>query len=165
MRFLKLFVVCSALLVATAAPAFAQDSIGAGVSFYDDDIETGVGFNVDYSKAFVGNDQVALAAVGEFGLNRFDEGDVTATSYLGGVRVQGALANRVLPFGQFLIGAEHCCDATNLALQPGFGVDIAIGPRVNLRAQVDFRNVRYEDDINETYQRYTVGISLPLQRR
>jgi hypothetical protein len=158
-----LFVVCTAFLAATAVPAFAQDSLGAGVSFYDDEIETGVGFNVDYSKSFVGRDQIALAAVGEFGLNRFDE--VTATSYLGGIRVQGALAPRVMPFGQFLIGAEHCCESTNLALQPGFGVDVAISPLVNLRAQVDFRNVRYEDDLNETYQRYTVGISLPLSRR
>jgi hypothetical protein len=159
----KSLFVCTALIAATAGTAFAQDTVGAGVSFYDDEIETGVGFNLDYGKAVIDRDQAAFAVVGEFGLNRFEE--ATATSYLGGVRVQGKLANRVLPYGQFLIGAEHCCESTNLALQPGFGVDVAINPYLNVRAQVDFRNVRYEDDINETYQRYTVGISIPVGRR
>jgi hypothetical protein len=160
---IKSLFLCTALLFATAGTALAQDSFGAGVSFYDDDTETGVGFNLDYGKAIVDRPQAAVAAVGEFGLNRFDAGN--AYSYLGGVRVQGKLADRVMPFGQFLIGAERWSENNNLALQPGFGVEVALNPYMNVRAQVDFRNVRYDDDVNETYQRYSFGIAIPLPRR
>ena len=91
--------------------------------------------------------------------DKFD--GATVTSYLGGIRVRGNLNDKIAPFGQFLVGAEHCCGSTETTFQPGVGIDFAINPTLNFRAQVDFRTVRYaEDDLNS--QRYTFGISIPL---
>ena len=154
----KTALVSSALLLGLAVPAAAQGQLGAGISFLDSS-STGAGVTVDYAYPIVPLTRGAVSVVGDFGLNRFD--GATVTSYLAGLRVRGNLNSRVAPFGQFLVGAEHCCGSTETALQPGFGVDFAITPTLNFRAQVDFRTVRYEgDDSND--QRYTFGVSLPL---
>ncbi len=159
--FIKSFLFGSAFLLAAAVPVAAQGTVGVGVSFLHDSSETAPGFTLDYSQPVVSNDGVSVAAVGDFGLNKFD--GATATSYLGGVRVLGNVSEQVGVFGQFLLGAEHCCDSTEFAFQPGFGIDIAINPQVNFRAQVDFRTVRFEGE-NFNSQRYTFGISVPVGR-
>lgn len=159
---LKSVFVASALLLATAGSAHAQGTVGAGVSFLHSDGGTANGFTVDYSSVGGAKDKAAVGIVGDFGLSR-DNG-VTGTSYLGGVRVAIPGNEKVKPFAQFLLGAEHCCATTNFAWQPGAGVDIAINANLNVRAQVDFRRVRADGlDFNE--QRYTFGVSVPLGGR
>lgn len=155
----KTILASSSLLLALAVPAAAQGQLGAGISFLHDSSETAPGFTVDYAYPIVPLTRGAIAVVGDFGLNKFD--GATATSYLGGIRVRGNLNDKIAPFGQFLVGAEHCCGSTDTTFQPGVGIDFAINPTLNFRAQVDFRTVRYpEDDLNS--QRYTFGISIPL---
>jgi hypothetical protein len=152
----------SALLLALATPAVAQGQLGAGLSFIDGEGGTGTGVTIDYAHPIVPLTQGTIAVVGDFGLNRFD--GETVTSYLGGLRVRGNLNDRISPFGQFLLGVEQCCDSTDTALQPGFGIDFTVNPRLNVRAQVDFRTIRY-DGGNYTDPRYTFGISMPLPVR
>jgi len=159
----------SALLLALAAPAAAQGQsgaassvpqpeLGAGLSFLDSS-DTGTGITVDYGHPVVPFTWGALSAVGDLGLNHFD--GATVSSYLGGVRVKGNVAPRISPFGQFLVGAEHCCGVTDFTLQPGVGVDVAINRMLNVRAQVDFRTVQAEQG-NVNTQRYTFGVVLPI---
>ena len=154
----KTALVSSALLLGLAVPAAAQGQLGAGLSFLDSS-STGAGVTVDYAYPIVPLTRGAVSVVGDFGLNKFD--GATVTSYLGGLRLKYNLNDRVSPFGQFLFGVEHCCEFTDTALQPGFGVDFAINPTLNVRAQVDFRSVRFDGGSTNS-QRYTFGVSLPL---
>jgi hypothetical protein len=148
------------LLFGLATPTAAQGRLGAGVSWLDE-AGTGTGMTFDYAHPIVPFTTGTLSAVGDLGFNWFD--GTTVSSYLGGVRYQLSFG-RVAPFGQFLLGAEHCCGATDFAIQPGFGVDITITPLVGFRGQVDFRNVALEGgDLNG--QRYTFGISLAIPTR
>jgi hypothetical protein len=149
----------SALLLATAAPVFAQGTVGAGLSFLHGDGATATGFTIDYSSVTPATDKATFGFVGDFGLNKFE--GATVTSYLGGVRVAIPGSAKVKPFAQFLIGAEHCCESTDLALQPGVGVDFAVSPSLDVRVQVDFRNVRYDGGSTNT-QRYTFGVAIPV---
>lgn len=149
----------SAFLLATAVPAFAQGTLGAGLSFLHDDGATATGITIDYSSVKAAADKATFGFVGDFGLNHFD--GATVTSYQGGVRVGIPGNAKVHPFAQFVIGAEHCCSSTNLTYQPGVGVDIPINPTLNFRAQIDFRTVRVDGEgFNE--QRYTFGVSMPV---
>lgn len=153
-------VVCgAALLLATAVPAFAQGTLGAGLSFLHDDGATATGITVDYSNVKAAADKATVGFVGDFGLNHFD--GATVTSYMGGVRVGIPGNAKVHPFAQFVLGAEHCCGDSNFALQPGVGVDIPINPTLNFRAQIDFRTVRV-DGASFNEQRYTFGVSVPV---
>jgi hypothetical protein len=155
----KTILASSSLLLALAVPAAAQGQLGAGISFLRDTSETGAGVTVDYAYPIVPLTRGAIAVVGDFGLNKFD--GATLTSYLGGIRVRGNLNDKVAPFGQFLVGAQHCCGETDTTIQPGVGIDFAINPTLNFRAQVDFRNVRFSGTSYNS-QRYTFGISMPL---
>ena len=154
----KTVLASSALLLALAAPAHGQGQVGAGISFLDSS-DTGAGVTVDYAYPIVPLIRGAVSVVGDFGLNKFD--DATVTSYLGGLRVRGNVKPKVMAFGQFLMGGQHCCGSTNTTLQPGLGMEIAINPRLNFRAQVDFRTVR-ADGTSSNSQRYTFGVSLPV---
>lgn len=152
--------VCAAFLLATAAPALAQGTVGAGLSFLHNDGTTATGVSVDYSSAKAATaGKATFGAVGDFDLNHFDGG--TVTSYMGGVRVNIPGSAKVQPFAQFLIGAEHCCGETDLAWQPGVGVDFAVSPMLNVRVEIDFRNVRF-DGGSTNEQRYLFGISVPV---
>ena len=159
----KVILAACAMLLVFGGRASAQypDQIGAGMSFTERD-GTATGVTVDYAHPIVPFIKGPLAVLGEFGLNSAE--GTTLTSYLGGVRFRWDLTRRVAPFGQFLAGAEHCCGATNVALQPGFGVEIAVMAWMSVRAQVDFRDVWLEgDDVGG--KRYTFGVALPFRGR
>ncbi|MEO8482417.1 MAG: hypothetical protein ABI634_09430 [Acidobacteriota bacterium] len=149
----------AAFLLATAAPAFAQGTVGAGISFLHGTGDTAPGVTIDYSNVKPAVDRATVGFVGDFGLNRSN--GVTLTSYQGGVRVGIPGNAKVHPFAQFVVGAEHCCSSTNFTLQPGVGVDIPINETLNFRAQIDFRTVRV-DGASFNEQRYTFGVSLPV---
>jgi hypothetical protein len=97
-----------------------------------------------------------LDVVGEFGLNHYDDG--TVTSYQGGVRGEfiASKNRKVSAFGQFLLGAWHCCGVTEFMLQPGGGVDINVGLPFDIRAAYDYRHLFFSP--TESSQRVSAGI-------
>lgn len=159
-------IVCGLLLVAailsvSVRSAAAQEKsvlVGVGVSFLHDDTVTYKGFAADVAKDIKMMDNASVSVVGDIG---FYSNEITISSYAGGIRVTGQAGSKAGIFGQFLIGAEHCCGQTNLLLAPGVGLDYVLTPRLNVRAEINFNNVRFDGgSFNE--QRYFFGISTKL---
>jgi hypothetical protein len=167
------FFLASAFLLA-AAPASAQTMkstddkpvVGVGLSFLSDE-ETATGFFVDFAKTFrvASEGKVAIGGVGDFSLHHFGEGDTNFIGILGGARATFGASDQVDVFGQFLIGFQSAFEDTNLAWQPGFGVDVKINERFTFRGQLDFRAVRFSfEDVSDTdwVNRFSFGISMPI---
>ena len=150
-------------LLAVPARGWAQDTpvrqIGAGLSLLDDEDQRAPGPVVDFSQRLAKAGPVAIEGVGEFGLNKFL--DVAAYSYVGGVRGAYALGRTRL-FGQFLLGVERAIGETDLATQPGFGVDVRITRRLSIRGQIDIRTVQIEIG-HFTENRYLAGVVFNLK--
>ena len=167
-RIVKSVVVTVALLLTAALPASARQNddkplVGAGLSFLHGEGDTAIGFAVDVAKPFRTMTKSALSVVGDFGVNHFDGGNVV--SILGGVRLTGTSDAKIQPYGQFLVGLEHCCGSNGFAIQPGGGLDYMYNDNLAIRAAVDFRRVRVSDDFgsysfNET--RFWFGVSKRL---
>lgn len=132
-----------------------------------------------------------LTLVGEVGGN-YDwqrlgtiEARWSAHSFLGGVRTPGPRIGRVTPFGQVLVGAvrsragvhEQHVDGnpfpldfdvalTLFALQPGGGVDVALGRTSALRLQGDYHVMwrKYSGGTSRSV-RLAVGLVVGLGRR
>jgi hypothetical protein len=154
----------TALLLASAIPAAAQGTLGVGVSFLHEEGFTATGFDVNYSGDISRMDKAAFGWVGDFSLHRSGEFDETVTIYQGGVRYTAMPNETVNVFGQFLLGGWHCCGFTDFVLTPGAGVTVAINPKWNVLAQIDFPLVQDEfDNFNET--RFTIGVSTRLGTR
>lgn len=158
--------VCGVFLVAamfgaSVRPAAAQDKgvlVGVGVAFLHDDTITYTGVAADVAKDVRTLEKGSVSVVGDIG---FYSNEVTISSYAGGVRFTGQLSPKASAFGQFLIGAEHCCGETNMLLAPGVGLDYVLTPKLNFRAEINFNNVRFDGgSFNE--QRYFFGISTKL---
>lgn len=147
------FFLGTALLLASALPAAAQ-SLGAGISFLGD--EGGTGITVDYSKPFrtLEKDKT-LGWVGDFSFhhNGFEGGSVNVLMIQGGVRINGAINEKVSWHGQGLLGiarasghSDLCAEVlgidcggsdTNLVFSPGGGIDYTFKPNMAARAQLD----------------------------
>ncbi len=160
------------LLGILAAPATAQQPTSAqeydlsAAALYDAVLNewneaSNVGIHFDVSKRFLQGTTMNVAGVGEVGFNHFE--NYTLSSYFGGVRFAGNYSARFSPFAQFLLGAEHCCDSTNFAIQPGVGVDVPWKPQFAIRGQVDWRHV-YTDLDDADGLRISVGVVFPLNR-
>ncbi len=154
---LKTAVAGLALVAATAVPSFAQSTlVGANLSILRGDEVNGVGVSLDAAKTIT----PMIAVVGDFGLNKFD--DYTVTSYLGGLRFLPTLTSTAFqPYGQFLVGIEHCCEQNAFTFQIGAGVDIPMTEKLNFRVQYDFRRASY-DGTGFNANRFGFGVSLPL---
>jgi hypothetical protein len=164
--------ILTALMFALAAPAAAQNRnkpgndaddkplFGVGLSFLHDAGATATGIAADIRLPdFNKSDNFGLGIVGDVGFNHFS--GATILSIGGGVRATFKPMNQKLrPFIQVLIGIEHCCGETDLYFSPGGGIDFAINPNLNVRAQIDFRHVNGPIGFNET--RFWFGVSLPL---
>ncbi|MGE3511025.1 MAG: hypothetical protein AB7N65_19310 [Vicinamibacterales bacterium] len=120
-----------------------------------------VGLHFDVAKRFIEGNNMSVAGVGEIGFNHFE--NFTLSNYLGGVRFSGNYSRRFSPFAQFLLGAEHCCDTTDFAIQPGVGIDFPWSTRFAIRGQVDWRHV-YTDLDDADGLRIGVGVVIPLNR-
>jgi hypothetical protein len=81
---------------------------------------------------------------------------------MGGGRIAGRINPKISPFFQFLVGGQSCCDSTDFAFQPGFGVDYARWPKITIRKQLDFRRVSFETE-SRSETRVGVGIMIPLR--
>ena len=155
------------VLIVAVVPVSAQGSGGRvyfGVLydpvFHVPDETSGAGAHFDVSRKLVERTTTRVFAVGEVGFNTFDSG--TIASFLGGGRVAAQINPKMSPFFQFLFGAQHCCDSTDLAFQPGIGFDYAWLAKVTVRAQIDFRRVFY-DGGSESETRLSFGIVIPLR--
>lgn len=149
-----------------AAPTSSEDydlSVGAIYDFVMNEynLTSNVGVHFDVAQRFLRGNSMNVSGVGEIGFNHFE--DATLQSYLGGVRFAGSYSRRFQPFAQVLLGAEHCCDSTNFAIQPGFGIDIPWRPAFAIRGQVDWRHV-YSDFDDADGLRIGVGVVFPLNR-
>jgi hypothetical protein len=150
-------VLAAALALVGAGRALGQDAgatVGASYDVlyheFSDTSAAGVHFDVAKSVGMV-------SAVGEIGFNHFD--GATVSSFLAGGRWGLPSSNAKLsPFVQVLVGAWRCgaCDLTELALQPGFGVDFMTSKMYKIRGQVDLRHI-FSDFDDENAYRLSVG--------
>ena len=175
------------VLSVSAVPASAQEVsavelsggwqlIRVGELFEDEAEVVPAGWYVDVA----GNVTRMLAIVGQVGGNYksidvfFDEVDAKAHEFLGGVRVSSRANARVVPFGQFLVGATRFrADSdllgideseTDFALQVGGGVNLMATDRIGIRVGADYLRVFSEDEGTNVF-RFVAGVVLPFGMR
>lgn len=171
-------VALSSVLTLAAAPAAAQGEFGAGVSILNGEDGTGAGFAVDYSRVFrTFSGGGTLGWVADFSMNDNSDDEIRMTTLMGGVRYSRRATERLTWFAQGLVGlgrvaasgesGDVCdeldldCSENELAVAPGAGVNVAVGPRVSIRAQIDFLTLTAENDAFNA-RRFWFGASLPL---
>lgn len=159
------------LLAAFVTPAAAQEkgaTVGVGISFLNNDGETGTGITADVAKNVHTAGKAAIGVVGDLSYNKFDFGKLFMIS--GGVRVTGNVHEKVDLFGQFLVGmgrfsADDCdgdgCSDTDPVFTPGFGVNIKANEKIMVRAQLDFPIDKFEGG-SETFKRFWFGVVFGL---
>jgi len=140
-----------------AAVAHAQDTPAADVAAGYSGFYVLKGFTVytnggSASVAFNANQWLGL--VGDFGAYRAPSGlsNLTATTYVFGPRFSYRRLDRLVPFGQFLVGGLHSSVVTSaftnasnsFAFAAGTGADLGLdrGGRFALRPQIDYFGVR-----------------------
>jgi hypothetical protein len=155
----KSIILGAALVLASSLPAAAQGTLGVGVSFLHEEGFTATGVAVNYAGDLKQMDKATLSWVGDVSFHKGD--GTTASMYQGGVRYTAAANDKVNVFGQFMLGAWHCCEFTDFVLTPGGGVTVVLNPKWNFLAQVDFPLVQDEFD-NFTETRLTFGVSTNL---
>jgi hypothetical protein len=167
---LKLLCTTFALTLSLAAPAAAQQPprpvtggddqtmlVGLGLTFMNISESTGVGGNVNVLfNALRTNETGRFGIVGDVGINDFEGG--TVTTVMGGGRFTFNTSNRVVPYGQFLVGISHCCGDTNFVPGLGGGIDVAWRQNRNFRGEIFF----ILDDY--TASRFFLGLSLPIKK-
>jgi len=171
------------LALAIAAPAAAQNNgvlFGAGVSFLNDEGETITGFALDVMKDVKTTDKLGIGVFGDFGWHRKSDdsfgGDFTTKimTNMGGVRASFVNASKATPYAQLGIGVARfsasgdicddfggCESESELAMAPGFGVDVKLNDKWNFRAALDFIVAFFEDE-SDWVKRFTIGVSTRL---
>jgi len=172
------------LVLAGAAPLFAQDTPRAEVSgayavLHDTDrSET---FPVGWVVSAGGNVNSWLGVVAEVGGSyrncdncqrgpfasqdfRGTDLHLTVFSFLGGPKIAARLPV-VTPFGQVLFGGTHISGGvewdgalnTGFTYQPGGGVDVRVAPNVGVRVEGDYRVIRTSGH-NNKQTRFLAGV-------
>jgi len=147
----------SALLLVSSISAFAQPprrratqaatpvgkdakEVAVGLSTLTENYGTGVGAEGDLLFPLSTSRSMTFGGVVDGSFNKFSGFyEVTA---LGGVRIISNASRSIRPFGQFLVGVEHCniCGSTDPSFEPGGGLDLKLaGSNVSLRAEVGYR--------------------------
>lgn len=147
----------SGLLLLVSVSAFAQPSkrrvtpsspppgndareVAVGITTLTENYGTGVGAEGDFLFPLSTSPTMTFGGVVDGSFNKFS-GFYEAT-VLGGVRIISNGHGSVRPFGQFLVGVEHCniCAATDPSFEPGGGVDLKLSrSNVSIRAEVGYR--------------------------
>ena len=172
-----------ALMPFLAGPATAADTpkvdVAIGYSILRElDADVDQTSPLGWVAAAAGNINDSFAILGEVGGNykSFDAGgmdvDVKVHTFVAGARFANRRSARASPFAQVLVGAGRATgtvlgisrSTTGFAIQPGGGVDIAVGPNVAIRLQGDYRALR---DEGETFGevRFGVGAVFGFGRR
>jgi opacity protein-like surface antigen len=167
--------VLAVLLVCTPTVSFAQDTpafdVSGGYSFLrDQEIEENFhGWLVSAGGNF--NDWFGI--VGEVGGNYKtldvlgSDLDLSIHSFMVGPRFAAHTNPSVTPYGQFLVGAARASGSilgesestTELAIQPGAGVDFWVRPRLGIRVGGDYRRILVEEAGSNEF-RFHAGIVL-----
>ena len=170
----KSFIVAimSFVTVGLASSAFAQDSGGRTNASYDREVsfnysylrdvgENGsLGFLVDFGKQLTSH----LSLVGEVDLNHFSYFEETYVQAAGGVRIGGVTSPRFRPFAQVMVGVQREFGIAGYVVQPGVGMNLAMGGKADLKVQADFPLVRWDADNYQQF-RFSVGLGLALGGR
>jgi Outer membrane protein beta-barrel domain len=163
---LSLFVIPHAALAADGVPI----EVSGGYSYlHDQDASS------NFPGGWTGSVSAALnsrlSVVGELG-GSYQTPTTPSTgatshiySFLGGARYTAYSAGKVSIFGQALIGAARSSFSadstvspeTDLAFQPGGGVDVTLAPKWAVRVQGDFRAVRVISGTNKQ-ERFVAGL-------
>jgi hypothetical protein len=117
--------------------------MAAGYSFLR--ITEGDGLNMPAGWWFslAGHTGSWASIVGEVAGNyKSESGDTLKLhTFMGGARVNSTRSGAVIVFGQFLVGGMNFSNGdseTHLAIEPGAGIDVPLGDRIAVRAQVGF---------------------------
>lgn len=154
MRLLSGWLMGVCVVILGVRPASAQTSLSAN---YDPMLHelseySSAGGHGDVAKSFG-----SLAAIGEVGVNHFNQ--ATVLTLAPGVRyaVAGA-SSRIQPSAQLVLGLWHCraCEVNAFFVQPGVVVDYAASRVMKLRVQFDVRRIFF-DFGGETAERLGVG--------
>ena len=165
------FVALAVLTYAVPASAQVEEAGNVAVSYsvvHDSELEET--FPTGWAFAVTGNISPMLAAVGEIGGNYKSvtiigtDVNLRVHAFLGGLRFMKQ-RNDVVPFAQVLLGGVHGSVSalgegegeTGFAIQPGGGVDFTVSPRLRVRAQGDFRIIRFEGE-NTNEFRFAAGL-------
>ena len=157
MRIRPVAILVSALLLVTAASAFAQpprrrptqaptpvgsDSkeVAIGITTLSENYGTGVGAEGDLLFPFSTGRSATIGGVVDGSFNKFS--GFYELTVLGGVRIIGNASRLIHPFGQFLVGVEHCniCGSTDPSFEPGGGLDLRLGgSNTKIRLEAGYR--------------------------
>jgi hypothetical protein len=162
-RILASLAVATALILASASSAAAQNRLGAGLSFLHAEGETATGVTVDYSGALQG--AIGWVVDGSLHHNGEEGFSSTITMAQGGVRYNIPVTDaKIRPAVQALIGVAHegvsdcdVCGSTNLVITPGGLVDIPVGSgKTAIRVAIDFPIIMFEGS-STTFTRFWFG--------
>lgn len=151
-----------AVAAAQGQPAGGGDDqtalVAAGLTFMDISSSTGVGAGLNVlwnTLQTTGSGRIGI--VGDLSFNHFDGG--TVSTIMGGGRYTFKTSGKVVPYGQFLVGFQHCCGDTDFDPAIGFGADVAWRPNLNFRGEVNF--ILGDPDAT----RFFLGVSLPVMKK
>lgn len=161
--------VAAALVIAIAAPAAAQGTsesttVGGGlvVNHWFNLDSSSIGINVDFHKPLA---QHGFAAVADFSVAW--DGDVTDSSFGGGIRCNLLKGGKVGAYGQVTLGLVHQgfeggFGDSAFYIAPGGGVTYDVTSRVAIKAQVDFLlNSGWDFDDGHIF-RFIVGANFAI---
>ena len=157
MRIRPVAIFLFALLLFTAVSAFAQPprrrtpqaptpigndakEVAIGFTTLTENYGTGVGAEGDLLFPFSNSRTTTFGGVVDGNFNKFS--GFYELSVLGGVRIIGTASRSIHPFGQFLVGVEHCniCASTDPSFEPGGGLDLRLsGSNTKIRLEAGYR--------------------------
>ena len=169
---MRLVLLVSAMALGSVLPTFAQNTpavdIAGGYSFVRDQ-EAEV--NLQGWLASVGiNLNSSVGLVGEIGRNTktydvsgIDVAEVSANTFMGGLRFASYASSAIAPFAQVLFGATKLEgkllsaseSVTAFSFQPGVGVDLRLQRTVAIRLGGDYRYIATEGEARSQFRFYT----------
>ena len=118
-------------------------------------------FVADFGKSLMNIGPLQTHAIGEFSVYKFSgDYDPTYVQGAGGLRF-GKATSRIRPFGQFLVGVQHSLGSSGVVIQPGGGLNIRTGMKIDARVQVDFPITWWEGERYDQF-RFSIGVGIPL---
>lgn len=144
---------CLLLAVARAAAGQTTVALNYDPLLHELTENSVLGAHGDIAKAFG-----SVAAVGEVGVNHFDQ--ATVTTLAPGIRyaIGTAASARIRPSVQAVFGLWHCgaCEVNEFFLQPGVVLDYVRNGSMTFRFQFDVRRIFFNFG-GETAERVGVG--------
>jgi len=172
MQKLSLVALASLLSIVFAVPAAAQEGTGRTNASYDREISINysylrdfgqngnLGLMVDFGKQLSANASV----IGEFAVNHFSYWEENYVQAAGGVRFGAVTSPGLRPYAQIMVGLQREFGESGYVIQPGAGLNIAMGRMTDVRVQVDFPVLKWDGDTFKQF-RFSAGLGLALGGR